>query len=186
MMNKLSDIVRKSMIGKKQIPGRLKHGDNFCISGLLINHFAPDIDIEGHSWHGINELVNRYPKYFSEESYYSSYDSIDLIEKYVYDFKQYYIKTKRINLKLLVSINDSSFGNGKPYTFTDFANLFEEIGIEIKIPNYKENDVITIDNAKVSESIPIESKPIVNIQLDPEISQLLSQHISKMLIKKEI
>lgn len=180
-MNKLSDIVRKSMIGKKQIPGRLKHGDNFCISGLLINHFAPDIDIEGQSWDGITELVKRYPKYFSEE-YYSNYLH-DGIGKYINDFKQYYKDTGKINLSLLVSINDSSFGNGKPYTFTDFANLFEEIGIKIEIPNYKENDVITIDNAKVSESIDSE---LVNLQVDLEISQLLSQHISKMLNKKEI
>lgn len=193
-MNKLSDIVRSAMIGKRQIPGTLKRGDNFCISGLLISHFAPDINIEHDSWSGITQLVRRYPEYFSEDSFSTgAVYGHDAVQKYVNDFKQYYSNTGRINLRILVSINDTSFGNQKPFTFTDFANLFEEIGIKIEQlePKYKENDVITMDNIKVTENeekpmftTPImNGTPIVNIQLDPEISHLLSQQISKMLIK---
>ena len=45
------------MIGKNQVRGILKDGNNFCISGLIVNHFAPDINIEHDAWSGITQLV---------------------------------------------------------------------------------------------------------------------------------
>jgi hypothetical protein len=194
----LSEVVRKEMIGKKQIPSVLKRGDSFCISGLLINHFAPDIDIEGDAWRGITELVNRYPKYFSDEGYNTRYSLYDSIGHHIESFKEYYRETKKINLRILVSINDESISLGIPFTFSMFADLFSEIGIKIEqlepVTNYKENDLIPInaDSIQVIDNSPKIKPPSfgnmhvdVHLELDPEISKLLSQHISNMLLNQQ-
>jgi hypothetical protein len=194
----LSEVVKKEMIGKYQIPGTLKRGENFCISGLLINHFAPDIDIEGQAWSGITELVNRYPKYFSEESY-NRYPYDGTVQGHIESFKEYYKSTGQINFRILVSINDESISRGIPFTFSMFADLFSEIGIKIEqlepVTNYKENDLISIntdniqviDNSpKIEHTTPFGNMHVdVHLELDPEISKLLSQHISNMLFSQK-
>lgn len=207
MFESLADIVRSEMIGKGQIPGKLKRGNGFCMSGLLCNHIIPDVDIECDSWNGITVLVNRYPDHFSEDYYYGSpLCNGSTIKHYIQSFKEYYQKTGKINLRLIANINDYSFsnGHGHPFTFEDFANLFQELGITIKkldrIAKYKEDTVLSIDNVTLVEDkkpqleVPNTSNPFgfgnhienvnVNVNLDPELlSSLISQHVSKMLFE---